>query len=94
LDYADFKGFYEELNRATWNVLCDKLQIRSSELNKYNVIKQLQLRKWNDYDIIHLEGILHKCEMNLYTPDYSEINGQQLLQETEGLLRKLLIPAT
>jgi hypothetical protein len=77
------------LNRSAWNVLRDKLQIRSSELNKYNVIKQLQLRGWNEHDIIHLEDILNKCAMNLYTPDHSEINSHQLLQETEGLLSKL-----
>ncbi len=90
LEYADYKGFYEEINRSTWNVLCDKLQIRSSELNKSNVVKQLQLRGWSEHDIIHLEDILHKCEMNLYTPDYSEINSQQLLQETESLIKKLM----
>ena len=89
LEYTDYKGFYEELNRSVWNVLRDKLQIRSSELNKYNIIKQLQLRGWNEHDIIHLEDILNKCAMNLYTPDYSEINSHQLLQETENLLNKL-----
>src|ERR1700722_2617967 len=89
LEYTDYKGFYEELNRSVWNVLRDKLQVRSSELNKYNIIKQLQLRGWNEHDIIHLEDILNKCAMNLYTPDYSEINSHQLLQETENLLNKL-----
>jgi hypothetical protein len=89
LEYTDYKSFYEELNRSAWNVLRDKLQIRSSELNKYNVIKQLKLRGWNEHDIIHLEDILNKCAMNLYTPDPSEINSHQLLQETEGLLSKL-----
>jgi hypothetical protein len=89
LEYSDFRGFYQELNRSTWNILCDKLKIRSSELNKQNVISQLRLRGWDDHDILHIEDILHKCEMNLYTPDYSEINSQQLLQETENLLNKL-----
>jgi len=89
LEYTDYKSFYEELNRSAWNELRDKLQIRSSELNKHNVIKQLQLRGWNEHDIIHLADILNKCAMNLYTPDYSGINGQQLLQETENLLNKL-----
>ena len=89
LEYSDFKGFYQELNRSIWNFLCDKLKIRSSELNKQNVIRQLRLRGWEDHDILHIEDILHKCELNLYTPDYSEINSQQLLQETENLLNKL-----
>jgi BatD DUF11 like domain len=89
LEYSDFKGFYQELNRTTWNFLSDRLKLRSSELNKQNVIRQLQLHGWSDHDILHIEDILHKCEMNLYTPDYSEINSQQLLQETENLLSKL-----
>jgi len=89
LEYNDYKNFYQELNRSVWNVLGAKLKIRSSELNKHNVLSQLQLLGWNQYDMIHLEGILHKCEMNLYTPDYSEINSQQLLHETDGLLKKL-----
>jgi hypothetical protein len=89
LEYADYNGFYEELNRTTWTVLCEKLRIRSSELNKYNVLKQLKLRGWDEYDIFHLEDILLKCEKNLYTPDHSEINSHQLLQETGALLAKL-----
>jgi hypothetical protein len=89
LSYSDYKGFYEELNRAVWTVLREKLQIRSSELNKQNVIKQLQIQGWDPYEIMHLETILNKCDMNLYTPDYNESNSQQFLLETEGLLNKL-----
>jgi hypothetical protein len=89
LEYNDFRGFYEELNRATWNFLCEQLHIRSSELNKQNVIRQLQARGWSPHDIFHIEDLLHKFEMNLYTPDYSEINSHQLLQETENLLKKI-----
>jgi len=88
-EYADYPGFYQELNRAAWKQLGEKLLIRSSELNKHNVVSQLRLKGWNEQDIIHLEGILNKCEMNLYTPDYSEYGSHQLLAEMEVLIRKL-----
>ena len=86
---GDYKGFYRELSRAIWKVLADKLDLPSSELNKPNIIRQLEARGQGTDTILSLESILNECEMNLYTPAYDTHNMQQLLWQTESLLNRL-----
>jgi BatD DUF11 like domain len=88
-DNGDYKAFYREVNRAVWKAIGKKIDLPSSELNKHNVIAQLELRGWDAPSIISLEHILNECEMNLYTPAYDTYNMQQLLRQAEWVLDRL-----
>jgi hypothetical protein len=88
-DNGDYKAFYREVNRAIWKSIGRKLELPSSELNKQNCIRQLQLRGWDAQSILSLETILNECEMNLYTPAYDTYNMQQLLRQAEWVLNRL-----
>jgi BatD DUF11 like domain len=88
-DNGDYKAFYREVNRAVWKSIGRKLDLPSSELNKQNCIRQLQLRGWDAQSILSLETILNECEMNLYTPAYDTYNMQQLLRQAEWMLARL-----
>ena len=89
LEGGDSKGFYREVNRATWKAIGKKLNLSASELNKQNSIRLLQLRGWDEPAILSLENILNECEMNLYTPAYDRYNMQQLLRQAEWMLDRL-----
>ena len=91
LDNGDFKGFYRELNRAVWKAVSEKLNLPASELNKYNIARQLQAKGWDADTTRSLENLLNECEMNLYTPAYDPYNMQQLLRQAETLF-SILIP--
>ena len=86
---GDYKAFYREVNRAVWKAIGKKIDLPSSELNKHNVIGQLELRGWDATSILSLENILNECEMNLYTPAYDTFNMQQLLRQAEWVLDRL-----
>jgi hypothetical protein len=88
-DNGDYKAFYREVNRAVWKAIAKKLELPSSELNKQNCVRQLQLRGWDAPSILSLENILNECEMNLYTPDYDTHNMQQLLRQAGMALGRL-----
>jgi hypothetical protein len=88
-DNGDYKGFYGEVNRSVWKAISKKLDLPSSELNKQNCVRQLQLRGWDAPSIVSLENILTECEMNLYTPAYDTYNMQQLLRQAEWMLDRL-----
>jgi len=88
-DNGDYKAFYREVNRAVWKSIGKKLDLPSSELNKQNCIRQLQLRGWDAPSILSLETILNECEMNLYTPAYDTYNMQQLLRQAEWMMDRL-----
>jgi hypothetical protein len=86
---GDYKAFYREVNRALWKSIGRKIDLPSSELNKHNVIAQLELRGWDGPSILSLENTLNECEMNLYTPAYDAYNMQQLLRQAEWVLDRL-----
>jgi hypothetical protein len=86
----DFQGFYRELNRAVWRAVTEKLDLPASELNKYNIARQLQAKGWDAETTRSLENVLNECEMNLYTPAYDAYNMQQLLRQSELLFEKLV----
>lgn len=88
-DNGDYKGFYGEVNRSVWKAISKKLDLPSSELNKQNCVRQLQLRGWDAPSILSLENILNECEMNLYTPAYDTYNMQQLLRQAEWVMNRL-----
>ncbi|MHA4808203.1 BatD family protein [Flavitalea flava] len=89
-EQGDYKGFYREVNRAVWKAITQKTDLPASELNKYNIARQLEARGWDRATILSLESILNECEMNLYTPAYDTYNMQQLLRQTESLFEKLV----
>jgi hypothetical protein len=89
LERGDFRTFYTELNRALWNAVADKLNLPASELNKHNIVMQLQSRGWDNKTTMLLEAVLHECEMKLYTPDYSESGMQKIIQSAEEIVAVL-----
>jgi hypothetical protein len=88
-DNGDYKAFYREVNRAIWKSIGKKLDLPSSELNKHNVIGQLEMRGWDAPSVVSLENVLNECELNLYTPAYDKYNMQQLLRQAEWVLDRL-----
>ena len=88
-DNGDYKAFYREVNRAVWKAIGKKLELPTSELNKQNCVRLLQLRGWDAPAILSLENILNECEMSLYTPSYDTYNMQQLLRLAESILSRL-----
>jgi hypothetical protein len=88
-DNGDYKAFYREVNRAVWKAIGKKLELPSSELNKQNCVRQLQLRGWDAPSILSLENILNECEMSLYTPNYDTYNMQQLLRQADQVMARM-----
>ena len=64
----DKKAFYDEVSRATWGYLGDKLNIDMAELSKDNVEEKLQARAVKPETIAKLKGLINTCELALYAP--------------------------
>ncbi|MBX2904292.1 MAG: protein BatD [Chitinophagales bacterium] len=62
------KEFYDEVSRATWGYLADKLSIEMSALNKENVGEKLTAKNVKPATQQHLNKLLHTCEIALYAP--------------------------
>ncbi len=63
--------FYEELLRAMWGYLSDKLNMPASQLTRENIVATLSQRGVGSKICDKVIKILDECEMARYTPDSS-----------------------
>jgi hypothetical protein len=66
---GDTDRFYEEILKALWGYLSDKLSISVSDLTRINAISALQEKGVSGDKISELTDILDKCEYARYAPD-------------------------
>ncbi|MEM9920790.1 MAG: BatD family protein [Bacteroidota bacterium] len=66
LDQQNSKSFYDEISRASFGYVCDKLQIPFSELSKQNVRFRLESLEVGESLIARFLSIIQTCEMALF----------------------------
>ncbi len=77
--------FYKETGKAVWNILGDKFNLNSSQLNKPVVVRLLQEHNTPAPTIQLLESVLHDCELALYSPVHTENDMRQTLDKAVQL---------
>ena len=68
LSQNDKQTFYDEISRAIWGYLGDKLNIDQSQLSKDNVEEKLLSRSVKAESIAKLKDLINTCELALYAP--------------------------
>lgn len=68
LSKNDKTAFYDEVSRAIWGYLGDKLSIDQSQLSKDNVEEKLLAKNVKADSIATLKSIINTCELALYSP--------------------------
>lgn len=81
--------FYKETGRATWQLLAEKFNLTTSQLNKPVVIRLLQQHHAPKETIQLLENVLNDCELALYTPVHTENDMRLTLEKAEALQQQL-----
>lgn len=71
LKASDSDHFYEEMLKAIWGYLSDKLNIPVSQLSRDNIAATLESKGYSPEDIDSVVSVLDDCEMARYTPDSS-----------------------
>jgi hypothetical protein len=77
-------GFYEEILKALWGYLSDKLIIPVSELTRNNAVELLKSKGIEVELIDNLSTILDKCEFARFSPSSS---GSEAFEIYEGALK-------
>ncbi|MBQ7210841.1 MAG: protein BatD [Paludibacteraceae bacterium] len=83
------KGFYEEIERALWNYLSDKLSIPTAELTKDNISQLLLERGIDQNTIDELNTLLRNAEFARYAPSQNNTTMQQMYEQTAELINKI-----
>ena len=71
MNAGDERRFYEEMLRALWGYMSDKLNIPVSNLTKDNIREELQRRSVSPERVERFIGIITECEYAQYSPSSS-----------------------
>lgn len=83
------KAFYEEISKAIWLYLSDKLNIPLASLSKATLAAAMRHRAISDVRILEVEKLITECEMALYSQSGGQQQRQHTLDETSQLIGDL-----
>jgi hypothetical protein len=81
--------FYEEILKALWGYLSDKLNIPVSELTRNNAFESLKEKGINQDQINKLSLILDKCEFARFAPSSSDTEASDIYTGTMQFIRSV-----
>jgi BatD DUF11 like domain len=79
--------FYEEILKAIWGYLSDKLNIPVSDLTRVNAVDALRGRGIAEEEINNLISILDKCEFTRFAPSSSEGEASKIYDGASRFIR-------
>ena len=87
--------FYDEVMRALWGYVADKLGLPVTDLNKDNVSDKLQARGVDEENVQRFLSVLSDCEFARFAPgdptsnmDHLYDNASQVIERLETLIQK------
>jgi hypothetical protein len=83
------KPFYEEISKALWLYLSDKLNIPISLLSKENIETHLTEKKVDDVTSVKLLSLLNECETALYSRNNTSIKMKETYEDSLALIGTL-----
>lgn len=81
--------FYEEVSRALWLYLSDKLSIPLSSLSRENAHEELRSKNVNTSLLTRIDHVMDDCETALYAPNTGTQHMQKTYEETIDIISKL-----
>ncbi|MBG0859899.1 MAG: protein BatD [Bacteroidales bacterium] len=89
LKHGQMDRFHEEILKAIWGYLSDKLNIPVSELTRTNAIKALAAEGIDDENIKNLTDILDRCEYARYAPAAAVTEASSVYDGASRFIRTL-----
>lgn len=81
--------YYEEMTRAIWGYLSDKLTIPVADLSKEKANENLKLKNISDETISELNEIIENCEFARYAPNSDSSKMNEIYNKSTELISKL-----
>ena len=85
----DQDGFYEEVGKAIWGYLADKLNIETSDLSREVLLESLEQRGISDDLRKEFLRILDDSEFSRFAPTSEKSDVNQLFSDAAALIRNL-----
>lgn len=91
LDEGKRNEFFEEIERAAWSYLSDRLSVPTSELNKENISSILNGKNVSPDVIAGLQNVLSTAEFARYAPQNGANDMQELYDKTVQVFENMKI---
>jgi hypothetical protein len=82
-------GFFEEVSKAVWGYLSDKLNIPLSELSKENTSQALINKNIEEPVIVSINSLIDTCEYARYAPSGAVTQMDAIYNEAVQLITNL-----
>lgn len=79
--------FYEEILKAIWGYLSDKLNIPVSDLTKTNAVNTLKSNGISEEELNNLTSIIDTCEFARFAPSTSETEAAKIYDGTSRFIK-------
>jgi len=89
LKNEEIDQFYDEILRAIWGYLSDKLNIPVSDLTRTNAIAALQEQGIGEDEIQSLSRILDTCEFARFAPASSETEATSIYEGVSQFIKSV-----
>jgi len=90
LEQKDYSQFYEDISKAVFGYLEDKLTLSKSEFTQERVLKELGILKLSSELIEAVDSILNKCEFARFAPDSApDKDASKLFEKTVEIIVRL-----
>ena len=89
MNFHDNEKFYDEILRASWGYLSDKLQLPASQLTRENIAHELNRYGAPESLATTFIDIIDECEMARYTPVKSDEQIEQLYTRVSGAMKEM-----
>ncbi|HMQ46672.1 MAG TPA: BatD family protein [Saprospiraceae bacterium] len=86
---GESRSFYDEISKALFGYLCDKLHIPLSGLNKANVAARLRSEGFSETLIEQLMEVFQKCELALFAGKSDEVGMAAVYEKASDAISKL-----
>ncbi len=89
IKHGETDRFHEEILKALWGYLSDKLNIPVSDLNRNNAISALQERGIDNELTDSLSQLLDECEFARYSPASAKKDVTAIYEEASGFIKSV-----
>lgn len=89
LKNEELDNFYDEILRALWGYISDKLNIPVSDLTRNNAVTSLSERGIDEERINNLNSILDVCEFARFAPSGSETEAESIYEGASQFIKSV-----
>lgn len=89
LKQEHFEGYYEELHRALWGYIADKLALSQADCSRERIEELLLGRNVEPHLVSDYTSLIESCEFARYAPDPGQLEKERIFEKAVEAISKM-----